>query len=906
MLMSNGSYASNGGGPPTVHRARRDTAHLTVVFEPGSYAEQHQAAVADAAERALGGVLSVLKIPGEALLRPHRITVAAGDAIETPSGAGGLITAGTISDLTSDVVTTVYTASSPGIGLSDHLARVVIHRLTAAVPSEGPRSDAAGGSDEAQTFFIDGAGRYVAHRAAHRRWSVTPEVEAAEKLCLDYAARQKWRLPLYQAIVGGPQAAEDPALYDAMQEAFSAYLLERDGIREFLRFVAGARTDPNHSAEIIYGKSLELLEAEWIVLLRGDMGRRLVSLWEFLRRVWPYIRPYPWRQAECFALMLIGSISTQVSPYQIRNLVDLLGSNEAKADPWGYGLDRVIWILLAMTVAGLFNLCSVVRLVYVVNVLGQNILRDMRVAYIDRINGLGANYFSRMRTGDVMARFTSDMSRLADPLAKTTAYSMYYIVLLVISFFGLIGLSWQLTLILLVIVPVYISISRLLGPRLQRVTRSRNERLAQVNSHLEELVIAHPMIQIFNLQRFMRRRMEPEIREFRRVEIRGDFLRAVFEEASDIADLLSTRLVWLVGAALVLAQFDPAAQAIVGPMTIGTVVGFNTLMGRFILPVHRLANIYSSVAVAAASLRRIEDVMTQPMEDLGPYLSGTARGPAPTNGTVRHGPTINDRISIENLSFAYGTTPTLIDVSVEIPAGSSAAFVGPTGAGKTTLVNMIPRFYDPASGVVRLDGRDVRDYPLPDLRSQIALVSQENFLFNATLRDNIALGKLGATDEEVVDAAKQARLHDFIMSLPAGYNSMIGERGSRLSGGQRQRLAIARALLRGSPILILDEATSALDAETEHEILEELATVTAGKTVISITHRLALAMRCDVIYVLDKGRIVESGTHEELLAARGLYRKLFEDQNEALLESGLVPGVRMGAGSDGAPTSAPA
>jgi ABC-type multidrug transport system fused ATPase/permease subunit len=166
------------------------------------------------------------------------------------------------------------------------------------------------------------------------------------------------------------------------------------------------------------------------------------------------------------------------------------------------------------------------------------------------------------------------------------------------------------------------------------------------------------------------------------------------------------------------------------------------------------------------------------------------------------------------------------------------------------------------------------------------------------------MGKLGATDEEVVDAAKAARLHDFIVTLPAGYGTMIGERGSRLSGGQRQRLAIARALLRGAPILILDEATSALDAETEHEILEELANATAGKTVISITHRLALAMRCDVIYVLDKGRIVQSGTHEELLAQPGLYRKLFEDQNEALLDKGLIPSVRMGAGADGAPTPA--
>jgi ATP-binding cassette, subfamily B, bacterial MsbA len=242
--------------------------------------------------------------------------------------------------------------------------------------------------------------------------------------------------------------------------------------------------------------------------------------------------------------------------------------------------------------------------------------------------------------------------------------------------------------------------------------------------------------------------------------------------------------------------------------------------------------------------------------------------------------------------------PTLQDISVSIPAGTSAAFVGPTGAGKTTLVNMLPRFYDPAVGSVKIDGRDIREYALPALRSSLALVSQETALFNGTVRDNIGMGKLEATDDEIVAAAKAARLHGFIMSLPAGYDTIVGERGNRFSGGQRQRLAIARALLRDAPILILDEATSALDAETEHEILEELAAVTTGKTVISITHRLALAMRSDVIYVLDDGRIVESGTHDELLDHHGLYRKLFEDQNQALLQNGRVPSLRRGANGE--------
>lgn len=438
------------------------------------------------------------------------------------------------------------------------------------------------------------------------------------------------------------------------------------------------------------------------------------------------------------------------------------------------------------------------------------------------------------------------------------------------------------------VVPTYILIGRSLGPPLQRVTRGRQERLAQINSHIEEMVIAHPVIQIFNLQHFMRRRMSPEVHEFRRVEIRGDFLRAVFEEASDIADLLHFRLVLLIGSILVLATYDPAVAAIIGTTTVGTVVGFNNLMGRFVSPIHRLGIVYSAIAVAAAALRRIEDVLQQQPEDLSVPAGGTAEPPA-----VREG------IAYEGVHFAYGLTPTLQDVSLTIPAGSSAAFVGPTGAGKTTLVNMLPRFYDPAGGAVKIDGRDIREHALPALRSRIALVSQETALFNGTVRDNIGMGKIGATDDEVVAAAKAARLHDFIMSLPAGYDTIVGERGSRFSGGQRQRLAIARALLRGAPILILDEATSALDAETEHQILEELAAVTRGKTVISITHRLALAMRSDIIYVLDQGRIVESGSHDELLAHHGLYRRLFEDQNESLLQSGLLPTARMGGNGEG-------
>jgi ATP-binding cassette, subfamily B, bacterial len=866
----------NDGGPALAAGTRRETAHLAVVCEPGSFAERNFAAVAADVERVFGRILKTLKIPSEAMLRPHRIVVVARDS----TGASESVS----SDLEADIITVSYGPNGAPSELGEHFARIVLHRLTAAITSDDRQSEAQSGTSEAQRFFTEGAARFIAHQAASGSRHQPPELLEAERTCVDAASQQKWRLPLYQAVVRGPDAVGDERLYGAMQESFGAYLVDRDGLHEYLRFLAGARRDPNHSAEIIYGKTLELLETEWIQALRGDIGRKLISLWGFLKKVWPWLKPYPWRQLECIALMLIGSISTQVTPYQLRNLIDLFSTEEVKTDPWEFGLTRISWILFVMIVAGVFNLCSIVRLVYVVNVLGQNILRDMRLQYIDKINGLNAGYFSRMRTGDLMARFSSDMARLADPLARTTAYSIYYLILIFVTFWGLVFLSWQLTLALLVVVPTYLMIGKVLGPKLQRVTRGRQERLAQVNSHLEEMVIAHPVIQIFNLQRFMRRRMNPEVEEFRRVEIRGDFLRAVFEEASDIADLLHFRLVLMIGSVLVLANYDPVVAAITGTTTIGTVIGFNNLMARFVNPIHRLGILYSGMAVAAAALRRIEEVLVQEPEDHGVPIGGTTEAPV-----VREG------IAYEGVDFAYGLTPTLQDVSVKIPAGTSAAFVGPTGAGKTTLVNMLPRIYDPSSGTVKIDGRDIQEYALPSLRSRLALVSQETALFNATVRDNIRMGKLEATDDEIVAASKAACLHEFIMSLPAGYDTMVGERGNRFSGGQRQRLAIARALLRDAPILILDEATSALDAETEHEILEELSAVTAGKTVISITHRLALAMRSDVIYVLDQGKIVESGNHDQLLEHHGLYRKLFEDQNEALLQSGLLPTNGMGS-----------
>jgi ABC-type multidrug transport system fused ATPase/permease subunit len=869
-------------GPTTtstqpINEVITDGATVTVRCPRDSRAAAMAPAIAVRSVATLRRLTRLLGVPQAAMQRPTKIQVIAADAFEPSVVLPGGLTAGSASNLDDHTVCIACGGGSIPDDLDEHLARVLLARISDHPELAAPRGDARVGAAEVQRFFIEGVAAYLTD-PVHPASSRSARLAAAEQVCFDEASKLRGPLPLYQSIMRGQESLNNPEFYRSLQIAFGAYIFERDGAHEFVRFLANTGTDPNHSAEVVFGKSIELLETEWMTHIRRGLGRKILSIVDFAKGVWPFLRPYPWRQVECLSLMIISSISTQVTPFQFRNLIDLLTAQATKDNPWGHGLPQATYILTIMMIAGLVNICAIVRLVYVVNVLGQNILRDLRVAYIDRVNYLGASYFARMRTGDLLARFVSDMARLADPLAQTVAYSLYYLILMTVTFVALIILSWQLTLILLIIVPAYVILSRWLGPRIQFANRGRQERLAQINGHIAEIIYAHPMIQIFNLQERLRRWMHPEIHEFRRVEIRSDFLRAIFNEMSDITDLISVRLVLLVGSILVLASYDPAVAAVIGSATTGTVVGFNAAMGRFINPIHRMASIYANVSIAAAALRRVQEILSEKPEDMRTPAGGTDVPPA-----------VHQGIEIDAIDFAYGLTPTLRGVSVDIPAGSSAAFVGPTGAGKTTLVNMIPRFYDPISGSVRIDGRDIREFSLPALRSSIALVSQETFLFNGTVRENIVLGKLDATDAEVEAASRAARIHDFIMSLPAGYDTIIGERGTRFSGGQRQRLAIARALLRNAPILILDEATSALDAETESEILEELAEATKGKTVISITHRLALAMRSDVIYVLDEGQIVEHGTHDELLARGGLYRKLFEDQNQYLLTAGLMP-----------------
>ena len=587
-------------------------------------------------------------------------------------------------------------------------------------------------------------------------------------------------------------------------------------------------------------------------------------------RLLRYLKPHLRVFGLAMVCMVISSVLGAIQLGPIYPIADRIITNQAIPTPaWlpGWLVDVVAWLnavppqaMLIMIAVGIPVLAFLKGLfeflqTFYMNDTAQRVIRDLRQALFDRYISLSLDYHHKSPTGTTMSRILYDTGIIQNSITEGCTDLIFQSLQVLVYLSIVLAINWKLSLIICVIVPLIAWPVGRLGQILKKLSHQSQQVMGELNSTILESISGVQVIQAFLVEQAARIKFaasnDRSYRLTRKVQKRINALAPVTELIGAVA----TAFIFWYGGMRVLDH----------RMTLGTFIMFLAAMLSLIRPFKRLARLHGVNQQALASGERIFSVLDT--------ASSVIEHPK-----ARVLPAFHRDIVYEHVSFQYETQPALRGVSLTIPHGETIAVVGPSGGGKTTLVNLLPRFYDPSAGRVKLDGLDAKHVTLSSLRGQIGLVTQETFLFNDTVRANIALGRPTAEFNEIVEAAKQANAHEFITKLPKGYDTFIGERGDLLSGGERQRLAIARALLKHPPILIFDEATSQLDAQSEHLIAEAIERLRHGRTVILIAHRLSTVRLAHRIVLLQEGRIVEQGTHDELLQKSPLYRRFCELQ----------------------------
>jgi len=645
-----------------------------------------------------------------------------------------------------------------------------------------------------------------------------------------------------------PSGGASPVAARYAATAFVAFLLDghgTDSLRRFLAEYDPARRD--QAALAVYERPLGALEEAWLASVSHLAGNRR-AFRELFGYLVPLLRPYWLRWLEIGAYMLFGIAFTIAIPFSFKYLFDTIIPD---------GDVRVLaFFALALFVAFLVNALVEMRRAYASSWVNYRILLSLQEQMFERLQRLSHAFYARSKVGDLMSRLSQDLDAIRQAMTSVMVQGVFLTIQAAAAAAAALYLSPLLGVLTLIVVPLFAITYVLLLSRVQRASREAQTRFGEVLAASQENLSAQSVIKAFGLEERAVSSYRARLLGLFGAVLRVVTLGAVFGASVQMAITVGELLVLGVGGYLVIE----------GHLTLGTLVAFVGLLPSFFQPITALATVGQTVQKATGAMARVREVLDEPVDVAEPPGASEL-------------PPLRREIRFEHVSFGYEPArPVLHALDFSVRAGSHVAVVGPSGSGKSTIVNLLLRFWDPGEGRVLFDGADLRDATIASLRGQIGLVFQETFLFDTTVRDNIGIGRTGATDAEIEAAARAARLDSWVASLPAGYDTVLGERGVRMSGGQRQRLAIARALLRDPSVLVLDEATSALDTQTETEILETLVELAQERTTISITHRLSLAATADRILVLEQGRLVEEGSHPELVAAGGLYQRLWEEQ----------------------------